>query len=219
MTGPSDDGAELGLRERNKLDKRNRIKNAVRDLVASKGYDDMTTREIARMAGVGLGTLFFYATNKRDLLFLVYNDDIAALLAEADAPAPGDSYLERLAGIFRPFYLHFARDPVFARYLLRELTFYDNGSEAARFQEGRRGIVDRVERATIDAAGRGELATSEDSRTIARILFAVYQAELRRWLQEADPRADKGLDRLRRVLGIVIRGLGPSDGPPEGARG
>lgn len=206
----TDGGA--GLRERNKLDKRNRIKKAVRALIARKGFDEMTTREIAQRAGVGLGTLFSYASNKRDLLFLVYNDDIDGLLGAADAPAGDDTYLDRLVAIFRPFYLHFARDPVFARYLLRELVFYEAGAEAARFQHGRRGIVDRIERATIDAQARGALGSREASRTIARLVFAIYQAEIRRWLLEKDPEPDDGLDRLRRVLGLVISGLHPDAG-------
>jgi len=198
----------LGLRERNKLDKRRRIKKAVRTLVGRKGYDEMTTREIARLAGVGLGTLFSYATNKRDLLFLIYNDDIDALFDAADK-AGGDSYLDRVIGVFRPFYEHFARDPVFARYLLRELIFYETGAEAARFQEGRRGIVDRVERATMEAQDQGAIGSKETSRTIARLIFAIYQAEVRRWLLEPDPAPEAGLAQLRHVLGLVVSGLDP----------
>jgi AcrR family transcriptional regulator len=206
----TDDG--LGLRERNKIDKRNRIKEAVRALIAQKGYDEMTTREIAGRAGVGLGTLFSYATNKRDLLFLVYNDDTDELLDAADEPAGDASYLDRLVGVFRPFYEHFAGDPVFARYLLRELLFYETGSEAARFQDGRRGIVDRVERATVAAQADGAIGSREPSRTIARLIFAVYQAEIRRWLMEKVPEPEAGLDRLRHVLGLVISGLDPREG-------
>ncbi len=212
MSIPPEHEASLGQRERNKLDKRNRIKAAVRELVASKGYDDMTTREIARHAGVGLGTLFSYATAKRDLLFLVYNDDVELLLTEADEGAAGAGYVEALMGIFRPFYRHFAGDPVFARYLLRELIFYETGAEAARFQEGRRGIVDRIERATAGAQESGAIGTREASRTIARLIFAIYQAEIRRWLQEADPDPDDGLGRLRHVLGLVVSGLDPRPG-------
>src|SRR5258707_6733633 len=64
-----------GQRERNKRDKLLRIKNAAQELFVSKGYDDTTTREIAVRAGVGMGTVFTYAANKRDLLFLIANDD------------------------------------------------------------------------------------------------------------------------------------------------
>jgi AcrR family transcriptional regulator len=212
MTTSTGTDGGLGLRERNKLDKRNRIKTAVRTLVARKGYDEMTTREIARLAGVGLGTLFSYATNKRDLLFLVYNDDIDALFDAADEPAGDASYLDRLIGVFRPFYEHFAGDPVFARYLLRELTFYETGAEAARFHEGRRGIVDRIEQATITAQDKGAIGSREPSRTIARLMFAIYQAEIRRWLLEPDPAPEAGLDRLRHLLGLMVAGLDPRPG-------
>jgi AcrR family transcriptional regulator len=66
--------AALGQREKNKIDKLNRIKEAARELFLSKGFDDATTRAIASRAGVGIGTVFIYADNKRDLLFLVAND-------------------------------------------------------------------------------------------------------------------------------------------------
>src|SRR5512147_2317221 len=112
----------LGQRERNKLEKRNRIKTAVRALIQSKGFDEMTTREIARAADVGLGTLFSYATNKRDLLFLVFNDEQDKLVEAAYRDVAEDlPFVEQLVAVFRPFYEFFAGEPTFARYLLREL--------------------------------------------------------------------------------------------------
>jgi len=62
-------GSFVGKRQRNKVDKLLRIKAAARHLFVSRGYDDTTTREIALRAGVGMGTVFIYAANKRDLLF------------------------------------------------------------------------------------------------------------------------------------------------------
>jgi AcrR family transcriptional regulator len=44
----------------------------------SKGYDDTTTREIAIRAEVGMGTVFTYADNKRDLLFATGRNGISA---------------------------------------------------------------------------------------------------------------------------------------------
>ena len=70
----SDTGTGVSRRERNKADKLRRIKEAAYDLFAEKGYDQTTTREIASRAGVALGTIFTYASDKRDLLFLIFND-------------------------------------------------------------------------------------------------------------------------------------------------
>src|SRR5262245_20839340 len=89
--------ASVGQREKNKRDKLLRIKNAARELFVSKGYDDTTTREIAIRAGVGMGTVFTYADNKRDLLFLIANEDLAEATRRAAADlSPRASMLTNL---------------------------------------------------------------------------------------------------------------------------
>jgi AcrR family transcriptional regulator len=77
--------AVKGRRELNKEDKLRRIKSAARALFIKNGYDEASTREIARRAGVALGTLFSYAANKRDLLFLVVNDELENVAQLASA--------------------------------------------------------------------------------------------------------------------------------------
>src|SRR6185436_19385466 len=72
-----------GKRELNKEEKLRRIRTAAIDLFTSKGYDDTTTREIAKRAKVAMGTVFVYAETKRDLLFLVINDDLEACIGRA----------------------------------------------------------------------------------------------------------------------------------------
>ena len=73
----------FGLRERNKLDKLRRIKDAATELFMQKGFDDTTTRAIALRADVGLGTVFLYAPTKRDLLFLIINEELQAVVDRA----------------------------------------------------------------------------------------------------------------------------------------
>ncbi len=50
---------EVGRTERNKQDKRERLIRAARTLFSAKGYEATTTGEIAALADVGKGTLFF----------------------------------------------------------------------------------------------------------------------------------------------------------------
>jgi AcrR family transcriptional regulator len=68
------ESAPLGLRERNKLDKRERILKTASRLFAQKGYSAVTTSSIAKEAHVGNGTLFRYARTKADLLVAVMNE-------------------------------------------------------------------------------------------------------------------------------------------------
>lgn len=204
-----------GRRERNKADKRQKIRSAARLLFLERGYDDTTIRAIARRAGVGLGTVFAYASDKRDLLFLIFNDELAemtaAALAGIDHRRP---FLDQVARVFGEHYRFFARQPALSRLMLRELTFYVAGPEAQRFQASRirleRGLTALVDRAK---AGR-RLRCRESSVVIARALFSLYQAELRRWLADDKPDLAKGMRALRRMLKLQIVGLSPGDEAP-----
>ena len=80
-----------GQREKNKIEKLQRIREAARELFVKKGFDETTTREIAVRAGVGIGTVFTYAENKRDLLFLVANDDLDEVTRRAEASVSDDA--------------------------------------------------------------------------------------------------------------------------------
>ncbi len=44
---------------------------------------DATLRQIATRAHVALGTLFNYAQDKRDLVFLIFNEELSPLTDEA----------------------------------------------------------------------------------------------------------------------------------------
>ena len=57
QTLSSGDGtAGPGRRERNKLAKRQRIREAIRELCSAQGFEATTVRQIAERAEVGLGT-------------------------------------------------------------------------------------------------------------------------------------------------------------------
>jgi AcrR family transcriptional regulator len=49
-------------------DKRQAILTAARELFASQGYEETTIAEIARAAGVAVGTVYLYFQNKHDVL-------------------------------------------------------------------------------------------------------------------------------------------------------
>lgn len=205
--------ATLGLRERNKADKLQRIQQAARELFIEKGYDDTTTREIARRADVGLGTLFSYASDKRDLLFLIFNSELEQVIDEASRNALEDApFLDQLLIFFRSFYRFFAQQPALSRFMLRELTFYVSGTQARRFQQGRDNLLRCLGVLAANAQAANRIGTSEELEIIAQALFSIYASELRRWLSVDNPDLESGLAHLRRMLRLQILGLEPRDG-------
>ena len=207
----SERAAALGQRERNKLDKLRRIKDAARELFLAKGFDDTTTREIATRASVGIGTIFVYAENKRDLLFLIVNEELEKIEQMAEAAVEERaSLLENLLRVARIHYEFFAQQPALSRFVLREMVFYESGTQAGRFQKTRERLIDLLGRIAAMAMAQKMIAVNEEPRFIGWTIFSVFQVELRRWLSDDDPNLLQGLQTLERALRLVVSGLAPA---------
>jgi AcrR family transcriptional regulator len=200
----------MGRRERNKEEKLRRIKAAAIKLFTTKGYDDTTTREVATRAGVALGTVFVYAENKRDLLFLVVNDDLENCIEEARrALKPDLSLLESLLLVLRVHYAYFAKTPVLSRAALREMYFYESGKQAERFIGTRDRLAKLLRDLIATAMDERLVHSSESAECVAEAIFSIYQVHLRRWLIADKPDITEGMNRLCRQIRVVMHGLSP----------
>ena len=203
--------AAPGLRERNKIDKLRRIIDAARELFIAKGFDDTTTREIAIRAGVGLGTVFVYAANKRDLLFLTVNEELEGITAGAEASiSEKASLLENLIDISKRHYEFFGQQPALSRLVLREMVFYDSGTQASRFQTTRERLIELIARSVQFALDQKTVSSDEKPQIIGWTIFCIFQVELRHWLSQDNPDLESGLNLLRRSLILLIKGLEPT---------
>ena len=198
----------LGRREQKKLETRDRIRTAAADLFTRHGYGAATMREIAQRAHVGLGTLFNYAEDKRDLVFLIFNEELNAVTDVAlAAPRPGRPLVDQLIAVFRVHYRWLATKPALARILLQELTFYSSGKQAATFLGIRKRLIDGIEALVLAAQRARRIGAREDAAVIARLIFFVYSASLRWWIAAPRPNPEKGLADLRRLLNLQSDGL------------
>jgi AcrR family transcriptional regulator len=201
-----------GLRTRNKLEKLRRIKEAAQNLFVAKGFDDTTMREIAVRAGVGLGTIFLYAKNKRDLLFLTINEPLQSITQQAeDAVDPRASLIDNLLSVAKAHYQFFGQQPALARLALREMIFYDSGTQAASFQKTRERLIRMFEHIIELAIASKEIAPSEPPLFAGWTVFCIFQVELRRWLADDVTNLRAGLRELERALGLLISGFGVAD--------
>jgi AcrR family transcriptional regulator len=202
--------ASIGLREQNKLDKLRRIRAAARELFRKHGYSAATMRQIAQRAHVGLGTLFSYADDKRDLVFLIFNEELDALTDRAlAAPRPGSPLVDQLMAVFKCHYEQFAQHPALSRLALQELTFYSAGKQAKAFHAIRGRLISGIERLVAQAQQAKRITRTPDARLIARQIFFLYSAAVRWWIAAPAPRVPAGIADLRRVLELQLEGLAP----------
>lgn len=205
--------APVGRRERAKAERRARIKAAALAVFTEKGYQAATTREIAFRAGIGAGTLFRYAEQKRDLLLMIVNDALAAIdassLAEVDERAP---VVDQLLALFAPRFRFWGEHLDLAREALHETVLAraagDDSDEARRYVQRRAGLLDILTEIVRRGQAARALAASDDPRTIATLFLAIYLAQIRLWVAESNPDVARGVTLLRRLLSLAIEGVG-----------
>ena len=214
---PTTELPKLGLRERGKLEKRRRIKQAARAVFLDKGYEDATTREIATQADVAIGTLFVYAKDKRDLLMMIINDDLDQLNEELAGQPWEGPLIDQLATFFGRRYAYWASEPRLARPAVQETFDFlsratGQGQETARFY-GRRARIGELLESIIAAKQRaGRIGGAHAVADIASLCMTIYLTEVRRWLNDDDPQVDAGVARLRKLLALALSGVQPADG-------
>nr|ART40133.1 K170 [uncultured bacterium] len=207
---PAGADGEIRYREQNKRDKRRRIQSAARALFSKAGFENTTLREIARKAGVALGTISLYADDKRDLVLLIFSEEIAALIERAaKAPRKSQSLADQLTAFFGEFYKEYAREPTLYRMLLRENLFYGRSTHSAAFKENVRRIIDCIEALIVAQQKAGRMAAGVDPALVGRHFFFVFFAAVRWWITDDKPVAKDGIADLRRLFRLTVSGVAP----------
>jgi AcrR family transcriptional regulator len=185
------------------------IRHAATQLFRQKGFDATTTRQIADAVGVPLATLFTYASDKRDLLVLCVIDSLEALQLRAFTTIPSNlPLLDQLTYVFSRYYEFFQDDAEIGRLVLREMFFAGTGPSIARLYQDREVILADLAHLVGQARATGEVQTATDDLRCASAIFAIYSAEIRRWIAQTENRSlAQGVAELRQLLRLVVRGL------------
>ena len=197
-----------GVRERSKQENKDKIVMAARRLFAEHGYDASTLRQIAAEAGLGLGTLFNYISDKRDLIYLIFNEEVDSLTDRAlAAPRPWQTFSAKILSITEPHYRLFGSEPILSRILLSEVLLHTPGLQLERHIEIRSRLIQGLCEVVADAQETGEITSTESPEIIARSIFFLYSAALRWWLASPHPDWRSGQRDFERVLQIHVAGL------------
>ncbi len=199
----------LSAREQSRLDTLDRIIVTARKLLAEKGYDATTTRQVAIKAGLGVGTLFNYVKDKRDLIYLIINKELLAVtVTSLAAPRSWETFREKILTIFGHHYRFFGLEPVLSRILLTEVVQHAPGFHLQELLSVRNAIIDGLEGFIAAAQQSGELTCKAPAGTIARSIFYIHSANVRWWLESSDtPNWRVGLQDLAVLLDVQLEGI------------
>lgn len=196
----------VGRAERNKRDKRERIIGAARELFRSKGFEGTTTGEIAELADVGKGTLFFHARSKDELLVMVFQEEMGKTIDRAFATVPKSAaFVDQAMHVLDAMHRQNQRELELARIFAKELAFVRSD------HHGIDAVTDDFftrMRALIEAAQqRGELKPAFDPYLLAYNIFALHFSFLIVWLGSRLPRPDPAKPSMRQMLELQLSGL------------
>jgi AcrR family transcriptional regulator len=198
----------LGLRERNKLQKRRRIYQVARRLFEKQGYDSTTMRQIARAADVGEGTVFLYAKDKRELLFRIFKEDFLAVIDEGFRHVPQDaSFLDQLLALMTPWLKFLQPHGALARIMVRE-SFSMTDSAGEEYVALRANLDDKFAELLKRAQERGEVRTDMDLPHLVEAIWANFRFYADDWAGQRRPSLNEGVARLRTGLTLLIEGMG-----------
>ena len=200
----------MSLRKSQKEATRQRVLDAARELFEAKGFEAATVRDIARMAGVSVGSVFTTFASKGDILSQVMADRLDALYAELDRLAPHlrGSTPDRLRSIFA---IHYAFETRRTRLFLAHIAAAYNWTLGPTSRPyGRNPRLRAVVRdCLIDGIARGDVDPAADLDVVVDALMASYAwtYRLAAW-EDADAEAMSAV--MDRHIGLIAGGFRPS---------
>ena len=195
------DTRPLGRRERNKLDKLQRITAAAGELFAERGVDDVTTQEIADRADIGTGTLFLYAKTKGELLLLVQNSMYAEALQRGRVnAAKAKSVRAGVLAVVRPVVECNRKQIDNGRTYLREIVFGDPEEQHHRVALE---LTGQTEALVAEVIARGDGVSDDAARALARVVSAVMFLTMAATVN-ADRSVEQIIDEIADQLGAIL---------------
>jgi AcrR family transcriptional regulator len=172
-----------------------RLLDAAVAVFAEHGADDASLEEIARRAGVGIGTLYRHFPSRQALLEAVYRDQVEAVRARADELLNSESPAAALAEWLRVLSAFSSTKRSLTSALLETL-----GKDSELLSACSSVICDAADELLARAKEAGEVRPDANGRDLLRLVHAVNIAS-----QHAP--SDPG--QPDRLIGIVLDGLRP----------
>jgi AcrR family transcriptional regulator len=172
-----------------------RLLDAASAAFLEHGADDVSLEEIARRAGVGIGTLYRHFPTRQALLEAVYRDQVELLEARADellkTEPPGDALADWLRALMK-----FSS----TKHTLTSALLAGLGKDSELLSSCSKVIRGAADALLARAQGAGVVRPDADSGDLIRLVHAVNIATQR---GPADP------GQADRMLALILDGLRP----------
>lgn len=200
----------MGLRNRKKAQREQRIMQAGRELFIKKGFGDTTMEEIAERAEVGVGTLYNYFKNKNALLVAIF-DEVhlqAVEKIEAVVKDPPDDPVEGVLAVLFQYDTWYG----FGKPLLRELfavVFQQMGGMGREFMQMDMEVMGQLGVLLDEYQRRGALAADVNVQEAVMLIYGGFFMQITMFVSMDDMTLDMLKIMSQRQFQLMFRGLLP----------
>lgn len=183
------------------------IFESARILFNELGFDKTSTREIAKQAGVGIGTVFSHFPDKRSLLIAALLDDLTLTHEEALKTISNDAHVcDKFIHLAQYYYSYYSKRPELSRTLLKEMLFVQ-GEWGKMLLSHTDQFVLFVRNLLEEAKQKGEISPNEDTVLCAKAFFSYYLNVLFMGLSDPKINTKKMINLLRRLIKQLLDGV------------
>ncbi len=151
--------------------KREKILKAAISVFASRGFYNAKMEDIAREAGVAVGTTYLYFENKDDLMISIFEEEMEPLINRMrENMAAKTTATEKIATFIHSHLTFVERNPDMAHLLEVEMRFCSQfilGYHGGRFKE----YLDLISAALVEGQISGEFRTTIHPSIFKQIVF------------------------------------------------
>ena len=196
----------MSLFEEHKAERRKRILAAARELIAERGYDGLTMRDLAEASRVSVPTLYNLFGGKQALLLGELESTFATVVAGIEGARTGN-VVDRALATCDAGNADLLAAPRYSRELI--LLFLTSSETAPLRRSSAEGYAELMAGLLRDGQKAGDIEPWVDPLVLARRMFAHYQLAMIEW---ARGELDTGGFRSATRFGMCAMLLGVTRG-------
>lgn len=191
-------------------DKALRILASAERIFAEKGYDNTTTLDISRMAGVAEGTLYEYYKNKEDLLYSTLGDRLSSNARVFKEISGRQSPLRRLKQMIQHHFFMYLSHPEFMKIFIFEGIFnkrFYRSTAKKNYNAYIKALYPVLDKGKKEGSIRPEV----NNRVFKNLLMGLVGHMTLRWyFRKDDPSIDK-FSEINEAVTLLTRAVAPEE--------
>ncbi|NLK07713.1 MAG: TetR/AcrR family transcriptional regulator [Firmicutes bacterium] len=192
--------------------KREEIRKAAVEVIATHGYYAATTDKMAQAAGVAVGTIYNYFSNKEEILEYIFRVEVEKRFRYYDALSNQKiPVLEKLRLLLTRHFDEIQQEPAVGQVMVRE-RYAPLDRQLSGIQEFIQGVPTRIQKLLDEAVKNGEIRPC-DTLIAATALWGSVEAVVSRALTESDDDKQKAIlaKAADSLIELYCRGLKKTD--------